>query len=225
MGLMVQERAAPNDAMTRLLCRDAEIVSVYLNAEPQSTGPLDRTSRWRPLRSGLTLQGVSAADLGAIDRLVAVPARADCALAAWAGGGRLRFTAELECFVDDDLAVARPWPHLLPLLRWQQRRITVSDHPRHPGIPVARAGERTGRFRPLESNTMVDGVEAVRQAVDSSTVTRLVVGSPTDPRFADELVSLALLANIPVTALEPGSLDLADGVGAVLSPRPAALLR
>ncbi len=239
MRLLVQERADLSDPMTQLLGLDSPIVSVYINTGSRSDETQDRMSRWGPLRSGLALQGVSIADLSALDRLVAEPARPDCALAAWAGGGRLRFTAELEGFAEPDLAVAGAWPHLLPYLRWQQRRVPEGQS-RAPGL-VPRPRSPLSASRPGAAGSVVVGIDAVRDAVGSSAAAQLLVGSPTDPGRADELVGLAMLANVPVSALRPDSrgssdldlagldlsaLELGDGVGAVLAPargRRAAL--
>ena len=99
-------------------------VSVYLDLRRQpADGGHELPLRWRRLRSGLDAAAASEADLRLVDELVAAANQVDRTLVAFARGGRLEYTDELEDLDTADAAVHGPLPYGIPLLRWQLRQV------------------------------------------------------------------------------------------------------
>jgi hypothetical protein len=98
------------------------VISIYLGLglEPPDDGGRELPLRWRALRSQLAGAGATDEQLEPIDDRVTRANPAPRTLVAFARGGRLEFSDELEDCDVSDLASFGPLPFGVPLLRWQQ---------------------------------------------------------------------------------------------------------
>lgn len=114
------------EALKSLCDQPGPTVSVYLRRghEPGDQGSETRL-RWRRLHDTLAEQHARAADVSAVEAVagdaISDARFGDQVLAIFASGGHVVASFELDSCEEPDGAVVGRWPHLEPLLRWQQQ--------------------------------------------------------------------------------------------------------
>lgn len=114
---------ATSDA-SRLYAEPSAVVSVYLGLD-DVINPWRIDQRWHALRASLAAEAAAAADLAALDDIVADAAAhpGDRVLAAFCAGGHPLLVRHLEHFSTADRASAGPSPLGGPLIAWSQQRL------------------------------------------------------------------------------------------------------